>query len=618
MNTNKVKIFDCKRDFYLSKDNVCEVLNKSKVTLEKIFRKYMNNQNDADPKELLFKIEFIDKQIDIMYDTENALIKKTIEQLENENSQIKQIFMITKEKTISPPNFILEFNHEELKDLMRKKINNEYPEKIFETYKNKSYDEKTSQFILDIYEVCLIEIITEKIEFKEFNNYVYFYLNDNLKKMREANPNKDIRIIDACRKQVEEYLVYFKEEIRDMYQYKQKVIREAYGQSNLELFKTSTDLEEKDKKYFEELTITCVIATKIKNFDELDLSQFYVLNENVLIILTALKANKTVEKLILTTNKLGNEGAWGLPRIFLYNNRLNHIDISSNGLDDPQLKMIANGLTSLPQPKINLRHLNISSNLTLTKDCGEFIAKIIDKTDCLEYLNISKIGLSTGFSKIIQAIFSKMDYLGYSTIKSLHAISSQIDENSLMQFANFIRNDKCSLQILVLTDNNFENEGGKKILENLSMNTSINKLYLHDCNLYDDTVQLIKRIIEKNRVIQELSLYNNKFTHKAVNEFLHFLASRGKNEDIQMTDSINHSNSNTYSLSKFDVSKSSNSKDVNGKFDDEMINCIKTIEETNKNLNRKLILDISYIYKLDQNTENELIKMNLKYLKLHV
>jgi hypothetical protein len=618
MNPNKSKIFDCKRDFFISNNNACEIINKNKVTLEKIFKKYMNNPHDSDPKEFVLKIEFIDKQIDIMYDTENPLIKKTIEQLENENSQIKQIIVTTKEKTIIPPQYELEFNHEELKNLMRKKINDDYPDKIFKTYINKTYCGKISQFILDIYEVCLIEIIMEKLEFKEFNNYVYFYLNDNLKKMREANPNKDIRIIDACRKQVEEYLIHFKDEIRDMYQYKHEVIREAYKSSNSEHFKINTDLEEKDKKYFEELTITCIIATKIKNFDELDLSQFYVLNENVLIILTALKVNKSVEKLILTTNKLGNEGAWGLPRIFLYNQKLNYIDISSNGLDNPQLEMIANGLTNLPQPKINLRNLNISSNLTLTKECGKFIAKIIEKTDCLETLNISKIGLSTGFLEIIQAFNSKMKDLGISTIKSLHAISSQIDINSLMQFANFIRDNKCSLNLLILTDNNLDNEGGKKILENLSMNTSISKVYLHDCNLNDENVLLIRKIIEENRVIQELSLYNNKFTSKAINEFLHSLADRGKLLDIEMTDSNNYSNSYNYSLSKFDISKPSNSKDINAKLDDEMINCIKTIEETYKNLDKKFILDMSFNFKLDPNVENEISKINSKYLKIHV
>ena len=110
-----------------------------------------------------------------------------------------------------------------------------------------------------------------------------------------------------------------------------------------------------------------------------------------MIILTALKANNSVEKLILTTNKLGIEGAWGLPRIFLFNKKLQYIDISSNGLDDSHIKIISQGIDNLYQEKINLKYLNISSNQNLSgKNYAEYLAKIIDKTDNLETLNINK------------------------------------------------------------------------------------------------------------------------------------------------------------------------------------------------------------------------------------
>ena len=620
----KRPVFKITPDISINSNFVIDINDKN-VTIRKIFKKFYSKINNPESKEVIMKIEFIDKQKDLIYHQDNDLnYNIKLDQLEKENSQIKQILMTVKDQNLNIPICKAEdkkilSKKSDYKKLIHQKIETAERPNIFEIIKTENSKEKLG-YELDIFEVALIEIVMEKFEFKDFNNYIYFYLNDNLKKMREANPIKDIRIIDQCRKQVEQYLFNLKEEIKELYRLKLEMIKLSCSGYEIKIC-NETD-EDKERKSFEELTITCIISTKIKGFSDLDLNQFYVLNENVLIILTALKANNSVEKLILTTNKLGIEGAWGLPRIFLFNKKLQYIDISSNGLDDSHIKIISQGIDNLYQEKINLKYLNISSNQNLSgKNYAEYLAKIIDKTDNLETLNINKTALGEGFEKLILAFIRKIETSQKSSIKSIYGYTNNIDSASLMQLANFLSKPLCSLSLIVLSDNKFDNDGGVKLFKALADNSSVKEIYLHDCFLDDNFCSLLIDIIKRNKNIRELSLYNNKFTISTVRKVLDNLNNNFESDDIIMVDA-NDSNmividNKKFELKKLDLSKSSSNKDNLSKFDYEILKILLSLEGKLKKENRKFVLDLSNLFKIDLNAEDDLNKINPLFLKIN-
>ena len=190
-----------------------------------------------------------------------------------------------------------------------------------------------------------------------------------------------------------------------------------------------------------------------------------------------------------------------------------------------------------------------------------------------------------------------------------------------MQLANFLSKPLCSLSLIVLSDNKFDNDGGVKLFKALADNSSVKEIYLHDCFLDDNFCSLLIDIIKRNKNIRELSLYNNKFTISTVRKVLDNLNNNFESDDIIMVDA-NDSNmividNKKFELKKLDLSKSSSNKDNLSKFDYEILKILLSLEGKLKKENRKFVLDLSNLFKIDLNAEDDLNKINPLFLKIN-
>ena len=72
-----------------------------------------------------------------------------------------------------------------------------------------------------------------------------------------------------------------------------------------------------------------------------------------------------------------------------------------------------------------------------------------------------------------------------------------------------------------------------------------------------------------------------------------------------------------FELKKLDLSKSSSNKDNLSKFDYEILKILLSLEGKLKKENRKFVLDLSNLFKIDLNAEDDLNKINPLFLKIN-
>ena len=70
-------------------------------------------------------------------------------------------------------------------------------------------------------------------------------------------------------------------------------------------------------------------------------------------------------------------------------------------------------------------------------------------------------------------------------------------------------------------------------------------------------------------------------------------------------------------MKKLDLSKSSSNKDNLSKFDYEILKILLSLEGKLKKENRKFVLDLSNLFKIDLNAEDDLNKINPLFLKIN-
>jgi len=482
-----------KKIFNITKENKIYVngdkatyYNKKTITFNEILKEILKNDKTSKKQDCVIKLIQKDKNPPYILNYKNNKddFNLNIEQLEiKKKIEVSSIFI-----TFST-----------LPDISTELTENRSMESITEI-KNLESDVKecldkklTKELIIaspnhwDILENIIIKL---KENFKiEDNTHIVLQLNDNFKRIKDKNTLK-------LREPLIENLKTLKDEIREFFTAREiKLCQEILDHIRVEYDET---------KALEELSISIHIHTKIKSLAELELNQFYILNDNSLILSSALKVNNSIKKLSLASNKIGSEGSWGLNRMLYYNKNIVDLDLSYNFLTDDCVKLLCKN--EVESNKFSLVKLNLSNNPNITFVSGEYVSKLILLCPYLLNLNLSKTTISNGLQAISHTFINNIETI---KLQTLIIFGTKLDSNSILLFSEYISNKSCKLKSLVLSDNNLKNEGGDALLNIIPYNESLEELYLFNCNLDSRHSQQICKIIRENKYLQKIYLYKN-------------------------------------------------------------------------------------------------------------
>jgi hypothetical protein len=428
----------------------------------------------------------------------------------------------------------------------------------------------------DYFETLIIKQLTTKYSFKEFSN-MNLYLYENLKKLKEE------RTLEMLKKKLKpnENKPDFKDSIlaKEMikfYQYRHGVLVKYFENS---IISKNTWNEE---KAISEILLTALIFDKLKTLNDLDLTQFYIMKENIGIVLSALKGNEKITKLVLNSNKLGGDGMYLLGRLLVYNKKIKQLDLSTTLLTDQGLHAF---ILAIGSDLLSLEFLNLSTNQTITQEAsGRNISMIIAACPYLKTLVFNKNNMENNFHPIVRKLIDLTNE-NQINLTTLIATCCKLSTTTIQLLGELLGNPNCTLKSLVISDNNLttDNESFRIFFEGLEKNRSLEELKLSNCNISNRHVDAIINLIKTNKKLASLDLYNNEITDQQL--VIKILKCFSENEIVdnykdtpkQREDDETISDESNYSATKiayFDISKNKCKLMLN----EEFVNIVKNIK----------------------------------------
>jgi hypothetical protein len=176
---------------------------------------------------------------------------------------------------------------------------------------------------------------------------------------------------------------------------------------------------------------------KINGLTEIDLTSYDFNSDLIQLVISAVKFNGTVQKLILTGNLLGEEGCYWLGMMLRNNTTVNDVDLTRCGITNTCLKMINEGLRSSKHNNSNHTHkvntfhlekLRLSDN-KITSEGATELANLLENFSYLKWLNITKNTLSNEGFKTLLLKYEELLQMKSShstSLETLIAINNQI------------------------------------------------------------------------------------------------------------------------------------------------------------------------------------------------
>ncbi len=346
----------------------------------------------------------------------------------------------------------------------------------------------------DCFEYEVIKLLSSKMSFPDFSN-IFLFLYDDLKKLRDQ---KTIDLLkNKVKENINEDLTVLRMELKNFYEYRSNIINEFLG-------KEIVSNEWNEDRVFNEILLTSLIAEKLKNTNELDLTQNYIMGKNIQMIMSAMKFNNFIWKIVLNSNKIGEEGMFLLGRILHYNHKIIDLDISLNFLTDKAIGLFIKGIDN---SFVNLQRLNLSNNNGLTYLSGDRLKEIIFLSPNLKTLNISRINLEKGILRVLEGLLLNQN------LEELICIYTQISDDILIEIANFFTqyNELIKLKKLNLSDNKFSANGPKEFFNSLCCNNTLKELIMYNCKMENQVFENFCKMIKSNTCLEKVNFYNNDF-----------------------------------------------------------------------------------------------------------
>ena len=313
------------------------------------------------------------------------------------------------------------------------------------------------------------------------------------------------------------------------------------------------------------------------------------------IILSPIRIEPRVSRIVISENNLRECGLYDISKILLFNHNISYIDLNKCMLSSNYLDYFNFGLGVFDN--YSIEEINISYNY-IKEDSKEYLARMLSHLKGLKSLILSANDIKGGFSFFF-ILLKRLYREGKTNLENLYLNKCILDDASFYELGELLKSKYCKLKKLSLSQNNKPSNIHflKKIKKNktlLEFNFSRNIFGNHDV---DD----INRIIS-NTVINHLYLFKNKITN--FNELIKIIyRTKLIKEENETDDNVMKDDDSI--LLNLDLS----SNDLWSKNLDQIILIKKIIEETNLSC-----LDISHIL-FGLNPEKKIkVKENEKYI----
>ena len=413
-----------------------------------------------------------------LYDNFNKIKRgKTFENLEK-NSFISQIL---KEPIQSYLKEVVEFNFNEVngeltndkKEVIKKKQYMNLFENLGNSLKNilknfyNNFDEKVEELLKNVEkENSITSLISPLIymgtiiKFKKFQ-LIYNKENDNLRKFILSQ----LKILYSYPKSSFNYLFY--------------ILFAVYKITNCK----QIEIEKIPFQY--------------------DISQAFLEYDSSFVMASVIKYDKRIKHIIFNQNKFGEIGLYELGKNLLFNQNIQIVNIGQMNLTTSQLEFFNIGLNGF----CSAVELNYNNNIKIDESSGKAISESIVKFPNLIRLNLNKCKLGYGTKYILSTILEKK-----IKIKHLFLSKTLMDQTSIKILNKIIEKKNCSIEILSVSNCNFNNHFGRNFLKSMCKNVSIQELYMYNCKLNDSYYNDIRNLIISGN-LNIISLYKNDISN---------------------------------------------------------------------------------------------------------
>ena len=238
--------------------------------------------------------------------------------------------------------------------------------------------------------------------------------------------------------------------------------------------------------------------TENKSLTKLNLYSNNIGDPGAAALADALTKNKSLTELYLSNNNIGALGAAALAAAFTENKSLTKLNLYSNNIGDPGAAALAAALTK----NKSLTELYLSNNNIGALGTAA-LADALTKNKSLTKLNLSvnTIG-DPGAAGLADALTKN------KSLTVLYLINNNIGDPGAAGLADALTKNK-SLTVLYLINNNIGDPGAAALADALTKNKSLTELYLFNNNIGDPGAAALADALTKNKSLTQLDLSCN-------------------------------------------------------------------------------------------------------------
>ena len=232
-----------------------------------------------------------------------------------------------------------------------------------------------------------------------------------------------------------------------------------------------------------------------------DISHAFLEFDSSFIMASVIKYDNRIKEIIFNQNSFGEIGLFETAKNICFNKNIKTINIGQMNIITSQLRYFNYGLEN----NYSVTELSLNNNIKIDHTSGIEIAKIIKKFKNLSILNLNKCKLERGLKYILKSIYENK--IG---ITQLFLSKTFIDQIGIKILCDIVESKNCKIELLSVNNCDFNNKMGRKFLQSMTKNTSIEELYMYNCNLNDSYYNQIATLIISGN-LNAFSLYKNNF-----------------------------------------------------------------------------------------------------------
>ena len=232
------------------------------------------------------------------------------------------------------------------------------------------------------------------------------------------------------------------------------------------------------------------------------------------IILSPIRVEPRISKIVLSKNNLRENGLYELSKLLIFNKNIKTIEFSFSLLKSYFVDFFNFGFGIFDN--YNVEQLDLSYNY-IKEDSEEYLAKLLSHLKGLKTINLSTNDLKGGISHFF--ITLKRLYRQKKTnLENLNLNKCFLDNESFYELGELLKCKYCKLKRIYLNNNIKPNN--INFLKKIKKNKSLKEINFDRSNIWNHDISDINKIIS-NTNIEQLYLYKNKISD--FNDYLRIL-----------------------------------------------------------------------------------------------